>query len=131
MGALAALETDVHGDVDREDLADFAPRIAALQPYLAERLQEELKRPVSLESFLHVLGSLSKPFTFLRSTWNNPFEEDWRNQEDSQTDWGWDWGGMRLIVRQKRSSVQDELNWTAGEGTTAAEDEPPLKKACQ
>merc|ERR1712232_1137631 len=104
--ALAALELDVDGDRDAMDLANFASYIEWSQPSLAQRMKHDLKRPVSPSMLMHFLGTLSKPFTRVRSHWNTPLSD----QKESKNNGG-----------------QLKNTWGVSY-PTPLEDESPLKK---
>lgn len=73
--AIAALEEQgPEGEAD-SDWVDIIDGLEYYQPNLASRLRLALKRPASRSSFIKVLGSLSEPFTQLRTYMNTLFDD--------------------------------------------------------
>eukprot|EP00929_Paragymnodinium_shiwhaense_P007358 TRINITY_DN111262_c0_g1_i1.p1 TRINITY_DN111262_c0_g1~~TRINITY_DN111262_c0_g1_i1.p1 ORF type:complete len:503 (+),score=43.51 TRINITY_DN111262_c0_g1_i1:120-1628(+) len=81
MDAIAALEAEGAEDDEGWDWSDIAYYMAALQPKLSQRMLSALPRPATRRDLVPFLGSLSEPFTIIRTYMNGLWEA---NLEHSQ-----------------------------------------------
>jgi len=79
MQAIAALEADERDGGEDMDWADIVHGLFKNQQDLAWRLKHGLRRPASRGDLIELLGSLSQPFTLLRTELNSLIEDEYED----------------------------------------------------
>lgn len=75
--AIAGLEANGEDDAEDTDWSRIAQAVAPYQKNLAQRLRSELKGPASRADLIQALGSLSRPFTLIKTSLNGLLDDSW------------------------------------------------------